>query len=167
MGLIDRVEILTGGASAAYGSDALAGVINFILKDDVVGWDFNFGTQLTDRGDGEMTNFNITNGGKFAGGKGKYLAHFDILDRSSVKYKDRSFSSFEFVDGVDADGQHVLLIALDALVALDLVLGLGGGGDVRRHLEIAGVFCLCSVFPPVTRELFCLRAGSGFSLRAD
>ena len=33
VGLIDRVEILTGGASAAYGSDALAGVINFILKD--------------------------------------------------------------------------------------------------------------------------------------
>ena len=109
VGLIDRVEILTGGASAAYGSDALAGVINFILKDDVVGWDFNFGTQLTDRGDGEMTNFNITNGGKFAGGKGKYLAHFDILDRSSVKYKDRSFSSFEFVDGVDADGQRSLV----------------------------------------------------------
>ena len=93
---------------------------------------------------------------------------------------------------VDADGQHEGLVAcvgrrlaarrhevdallglgtprrtLDALVALDLVLGLGGGGDVRRHLEIAGVFCLCSVFPPVTRELFCLRAGSGFSLRAD
>ena len=39
VGLIDRVEILTGGASAAYGSDALAGVINFILKDadDMVG----------------------------------------------------------------------------------------------------------------------------------
>ena len=69
--------------------------------------------------------------------------------------------------GVDADGQHEGFVALDALVALDLVLGLGGGGDVRRHLEIAGVFCLCSVFPPVTRELFCLRAGSGFSLRAD
>ena len=33
VGLIERVEILTGGASAAYGSDALAGVINFILKD--------------------------------------------------------------------------------------------------------------------------------------
>ena len=37
--------------------------------------------------------------------------------------------------GVDADGQHEGLVALDALVALDLVLGLGGGGDVRRHLD--------------------------------
>ena len=68
VGLIDRVEILTGGASAAYGSDALAGVINFILKDEMNGWDFNFGTQLTERGDGEMTNFNLTNGGNFARG---------------------------------------------------------------------------------------------------
>ena len=109
VGLIDRVEILTGGASAAYGSDALAGVINFILKDEMNGWDFNFGTQLTDRGDGEMTNFNVTNGGNFAEGKGKYLAHFDILDRSSVKYKDRSFSSFELTDGVDANGQRALV----------------------------------------------------------
>ena len=37
--------------------------------------------------------------------------------------------------GVDADGQHEGFVALDALVALDLVLGLGGGGDVRRHLD--------------------------------
>ena len=36
---------------------------------------------------------------------------------------------------VDADGQHEGLVALDALVALDLVLGLGGDGDVRRHVD--------------------------------
>ena len=38
VGLIDRVEVLTGGASAAYGSDALAGVINFILREETDGW---------------------------------------------------------------------------------------------------------------------------------
>jgi len=37
--LIDRVEVVTGGASAVYGSDALAGVVNFILKDDYQGFD--------------------------------------------------------------------------------------------------------------------------------
>src|SRR6185437_5754670 len=36
-GLIDRVEVVTGGASAAYGSDAIAGVINFIMKKDFQG----------------------------------------------------------------------------------------------------------------------------------
>ena len=49
---------------------------------------------------------------------------------------------------VDADGQHECLVAFDALVALDLVLGLGGGGDVRRHLL---VFACARCFPPVTR----------------
>lgn len=81
VGLIDRVEVLTGGASAAYGSDALAGVINFILKEETDGWEVNAGYELTERGDSEIFNFNITNGGEFASGKGKYLIHFDYLER--------------------------------------------------------------------------------------
>ena len=40
-GLIERVEILSGGASAVYGSDALTGVVNFILKDDFEGFELN------------------------------------------------------------------------------------------------------------------------------
>ena len=64
-----RVEILTGGASAAYGSDALAGVINFILKDQTDGWEFNGGAEMTEKGDAEIYNFNATNGGSFASGK--------------------------------------------------------------------------------------------------
>ena len=70
IGLIDRVEILTGGASAAYGSDAMAGVINFILKEETDGWEFNAGGEMTERGDAELFNFNATNGGTFASGKG-------------------------------------------------------------------------------------------------
>ena len=68
VGLIDRVEILTGGASAAYGSDALAGVINFILKDQTDGWEFNGGGEMTEKGDAEIFNFNATNGGTFRSG---------------------------------------------------------------------------------------------------
>ena len=40
--LVERVEVLTGGASSAYGSDAVAGVINFILKDDFEGINFDY-----------------------------------------------------------------------------------------------------------------------------
>ena len=74
VGLIDRVEVLTGGASAAYGSDALAGVINFILKEETDGWEVNAGSEMTERGDSEIHNFNITNGGTFASGKGPTFA---------------------------------------------------------------------------------------------
>ena len=68
--------------------------------------------------------------------------------------------------GVDADGQHEGFVALDALVALDLVLGLGGGGDVRRHACGCGCVLLVLGFPAGYAGVVCLRAGCGFSLRA-
>jgi len=44
--LIERIEVLTGGASATYGSDAIAGVVNFILKDDFEGFSFDYQTSF-------------------------------------------------------------------------------------------------------------------------
>ena len=41
--MIERVDVLTGGASAVYGADAVAGVVNFILKDDFEGVQLNAG----------------------------------------------------------------------------------------------------------------------------
>ncbi|OUW30676.1 MAG: hypothetical protein CBD27_01055 [Rhodospirillaceae bacterium TMED167] len=111
VGLIDRVEILTGGASAAYGSDALAGVINFILKDQTDGWEFNGGGEMTERGDAEIFNFNATNGGTFASGKGSYLVHFDLLERKALNFIEREISRVALVDSLDEDGNRVLVRA--------------------------------------------------------
>lgn len=69
--LIDRVEIITGGASAIYGSDAVSGVINIILKDDFEGFEFN--TNLSDSTEGVGTksdSFNVLAGATSADGKG-------------------------------------------------------------------------------------------------
>ena len=54
---IERVETITGGASAVYGADALAGVVNFVLEDDFEGVDMDFQTSGTAEGDGEETRF--------------------------------------------------------------------------------------------------------------
>jgi iron complex outermembrane recepter protein len=56
--LIDRVEVVTGGASAVYGSDAVAGVVNFIMKKDFQGvqLDVDYGFALHDNGDTEAQN---------------------------------------------------------------------------------------------------------------
>jgi iron complex outermembrane receptor protein len=56
MALIERVDIVTGGASAVYGSDAVAGVVNFIMKHDFQGVsvDAQYGFNQHDNGDGEM-----------------------------------------------------------------------------------------------------------------
>ena len=101
VGLIDRVEVLTGGASAAYGSDALAGVINFILKEETDGWEVNAGYEMTERGDSEIYNFNITNGGTFASGKGSYLFHADFLDRKPTFFNERSLTTRSLIDVQD------------------------------------------------------------------
>jgi iron complex outermembrane recepter protein len=68
---IDRIEVLRDGASAQYGSDAIAGVINIILKQDS-GFDMNLTTGITSRGDGATNDLNGSYGTKI-GTKGGYL----------------------------------------------------------------------------------------------
>ena len=50
IGMIEKVEVLSGSASAIYGSDAMAGVVNFVLKKDVEGVDYQLPLRHTDRG---------------------------------------------------------------------------------------------------------------------
>jgi iron complex outermembrane receptor protein len=62
---IDRIEILNGGASAIYGSDAIAGVVNIILKDHADGLDVNLKGGTTDHGGGANGRFQATGGETF------------------------------------------------------------------------------------------------------
>ncbi|RMF67991.1 MAG: TonB-dependent receptor, partial [Alphaproteobacteria bacterium] len=68
--LIKRVETITGGASAVYGSDAISGVVNFILKDDFEGAEINAMYRVTSRGDSAVKTASLTVGGNFADGRG-------------------------------------------------------------------------------------------------
>lgn len=65
--LIQRVEILTGGASAVYGSDAVSGVVNFIMKDNFEGaqFDFNYNFYNHDQGSTTVANLVRARGGQF------------------------------------------------------------------------------------------------------
>jgi outer membrane receptor protein involved in Fe transport len=73
---IDRVEVVTGGASAAYGSDAVAGVTNFILKKDYTGFDAKVQGGETSRGDGENLEVSVS-GGADIGDRGHILVAAD------------------------------------------------------------------------------------------
>jgi iron complex outermembrane recepter protein len=68
--LIERADVVTGGASAAYGSDAVSGVINIILNKHLEGVRSNFQYGVTDRGDGNNYVAQIAAGTSFAGGRG-------------------------------------------------------------------------------------------------
>ena len=107
--LIERVEVLTGGASAVYGSDALAGVVNFILKDDFEGVALNFNSEQTEEGDAELNSLDITIGGNFADGRGNVVLNAQYTDREDLFQGDRSFSNFAQFDDVDGDGNPILI----------------------------------------------------------
>ena len=87
--LIERVEIITGGASAIYGSDALAGVINVILKDDFEGVNFGYQYGEADAG-GEIENrFNFTAGGDFAEGRGNAVISATYTEQKGLLSRQR------------------------------------------------------------------------------
>ena len=77
--LVERVEIVTGGASAAYGSDAVAGVVNFILDNDFEGLRIEADTGITSRGDGFNYSFSAAGGISFADGRGRLMVSGEIV----------------------------------------------------------------------------------------
>ncbi|TYT27562.1 TonB-dependent receptor [Luteimonas viscosa] len=62
LGMIDRIEVLTGSASAIYGSDAISGVVNFILKKQADGLTVDYRFGQTERGDAENFRLNVSGG---------------------------------------------------------------------------------------------------------
>jgi outer membrane receptor protein involved in Fe transport len=87
---IQRVETITGGASAVYGADALAGVVNFILKDDFEGVEMDFHTGTTAEGDGEETRFTALLGVNSDDG-GNVMLGVEWYKREGVMAIDRDF----------------------------------------------------------------------------
>ncbi len=106
--LIKRVDVVTGGASAVYGSDALAGVVNFQMIDDFEGVEISGLFDTTDEGDGEKYNFDITMGGNFADGRGNAVVNISYLKREALLAGERSFSSLALTDTTDANGKPIL-----------------------------------------------------------
>src|SRR5690348_6141778 len=78
--LVQRVEVVTGGASAAYGSDAVAGVVNIVLKDDLTGVQGTAEGGMSQRGDGDEERLSLASGTHFADGRGRIMAGFDFVN---------------------------------------------------------------------------------------
>jgi len=90
--LLERVDVVTGGASAVYGSDAIAGVVNFILNDDFKGAQLDANYSITDHGDGETENYQATVGAGFDDGRGNVVLSVGYLNREPV-YQSRGPAS--------------------------------------------------------------------------
>ncbi len=129
--LIERVEIVTGGASAVYGSDAIAGVANFIMKKDFEGFEldgqFGFnqsgnGTEsiqaaLTASGETPVTGASTGNetwdlsglmGANIDGGRGNVTAYFRYLRNNGLQQGERDFSQCALIEAPTAAGRSCL-----------------------------------------------------------
>jgi outer membrane receptor protein involved in Fe transport len=88
---IGNVEVITGGASAVYGPDAMAGVVNFILRDDFEGLELDFQTGQTAEGDGTESRVSALFGANAEGGRGNVMIGLDFTKRDSVFQHERDW----------------------------------------------------------------------------
>lgn len=106
--LIDRIDIVTGGSSAVYGSDAIAGVVNFVLKDDYDGIELRAGAGVPDYGEGANYFVSGIAGTNFADDRGNIAVALEYsrqnrLFASDVPWR-RTASGF-LRTNLDADGR--------------------------------------------------------------
>ncbi|RAK60181.1 TonB-dependent receptor [Phenylobacterium hankyongense] len=91
MSMIENVEVITGGASATYGSDAIAGVINFKLRRHFSGLELSATHGGATKGDGETNQFSVLVGGNFADNRGNAMIDFEYSERAAVSGASRPF----------------------------------------------------------------------------
>jgi iron complex outermembrane receptor protein len=92
---IDRVEIMTGGASAIYGSDAVAGVVNIIYKKEFQGIEFDVQRGQSSESDSEETQIQFTMGTSSGDGKGNVMIHGAYTEQGAVYSRDRDRSAVD------------------------------------------------------------------------
>jgi iron complex outermembrane receptor protein len=101
--IIQSVEVVSGGASAVYGSDAVAGVVNFRTR-KFEGLEADASWEQTDLGDGQMWNIGVTGGLRFS--RGYVDGHLSVSERDPLTQGDRKFS--EVSRGYDEDQQDFI-----------------------------------------------------------
>lgn len=124
--LIERVEVITGGAGATYGPDAVAGVVNFIMKKNFEGMAVSSQYRLTEQEDGQEWSTDITLGSTFADGRGSAVLSAGYFNRDDM-YKDaRAFAAQ--ASGATATfpgGSYTAGPNVPTQAAVDLIFGPG------------------------------------------
>jgi iron complex outermembrane recepter protein len=121
LALIQRTEVLTGGASTTYGADAVSGVVNFITRKDFAGAELNVSEQITEEGDGNRLRADLTLGANFDDGRGNAAFSIGYQETDPVYQGARniSFLNVDSFTGVVGGGSNT---------AVPSNFSFGGGG---------------------------------------
>lgn len=131
-GLIERVELITGGSSAVYGSDAISGVVNFILKQDFEGAEASTQYDVTGNADAQALNINVTLGKNFTGGRGNVTLYFNYYDRVGT-FADARPRSQCFLEDTVVNGQPALACGGSAGIPNGRIAGLPSGASLTAR----------------------------------
>lgn len=94
LALLSRVDLVTGGASAVYGADAIAGVVNFVMKKDFKGFSADATYGQSERGDAKKRRTDFTMGASLDGGKGNVALSFGFTKTDPVRQDARDIGKF-------------------------------------------------------------------------
>jgi outer membrane receptor protein involved in Fe transport len=90
---LERVEVLRDGASSVYGTDAVAGVVNYVMQRNFRGTELSLRYAQTSHNDGQEFRATLTHGLGFAKGKGRAMVTADFYRRAPIYTRDRAFSA--------------------------------------------------------------------------
>jgi outer membrane receptor protein involved in Fe transport len=160
--LIENVEIITGGASAIYGSDALAGVINLRTRRNFSGLDLDLQSGLTSRLDGANYSLTATAGVNFGGGRGNVVVSGSYLQRDAIwPQSSRPFFSEFNTLAVSPTGRYPLTgVPQAAINALFNSYGITDSSRIPTSIDQVGINPDGSLF--VYQSPNPLAAGSNF-----
>jgi len=131
--MIERVEVITGGASAVYGSDAIAGVVNFILKDDFEGIAFKTRTGQSQHGGGDKTTVSLTMGSNFVENRGNVIFNLSFDKATEILGNERDYylndKQMRREDGVLVNEVQDVFSSTSPIARIDIA---GAPSDIDR-----------------------------------
>ena len=157
--LIERVDIVTGGSSAVYGSDAIAGAVNFVLKQNFQGILVNGRAGISSYGDAGSQRLSLTAGTNFADGAGNIAGSFEYTNQTPFYASERDYlqkpNAFVVVDTDPAgtpngsDGNPDRLLFSDVRGATLSLGGLSNFGSRQCGRDVNNAFYDCTyLFQP-------------------
>ncbi|HEX8611066.1 MAG TPA: TonB-dependent receptor [Telluria sp.] len=145
--IVERVEILSGGASAVYGSDAIAGVVNIILKKRAEGIDVNLKRGITSRGGGGDSRLQVTGGGSYD--KLNTVFSLEVLDREPLWSNQRDLLAVR--SGTPSNVLSRRIVSTGNFVDLgDTCNALGDlfGNSTAKYTAKKGTYCASNKLSP-------------------
>ena len=128
---IDRVEIISGGASSTYGADAVGGVVNFVLKKNFEGLNVDGQVSTTQRGDATEYRMAFLMGANIDGGRGNVMMGGERYSRNLVQRRDRPWFQSTYL--------NPNITGTETFLAENYVSFIGGSGNPTRAC-VQGLF---------------------------